>query len=298
MSGLSAYVVGRPHAPFGAPYLAKDTTFAAERHDNATVESSKYEHCTFINIGFKEATLKNGEFLDCIFIGCYFRRANFIHCNFVGCRFFDCNFSHISLKSCNFRFSSFHDCQINHSEMEYCLPQEPNLREDLARNLSVESSRLGLSHEARKYRISEIRAREEHLRSAIVGKSQWYREHFDNLGRLQAFAKLTLSLFNRWLWGYGEQAFVLIRNLFLLSFLIFPFLFYIFGDQLAHKSGRPIALWDHLYFSLENVIPAGIVSDIVATGATAQFLAALESLFGVVAIALFAAYIFRWSLHR
>lgn len=51
--------------------------------------------------------------------------------------------------------------------MRYSLPQEPNIREELARNLALESSHLGLGSEARAYRLEEIRAREEHLLGAI-----------------------------------------------------------------------------------------------------------------------------------
>lgn len=146
--------------------------------------------------------------------------------------------------------------------------------------------------------MAEIRAHEEHLRAAIYCKSQWYKDHFDGFGRFQAFVEWILSLLNRWLWGYGEHASVLVRNLILLAFLIFPVLFYIYKDQLSHISGRPIRILDPLFFSLENVVPAGVVSGVIATGSATRFLAGLESLFGVVAVALFAAYVFRWSLHR
>ncbi len=297
-SVANAYHLGRPVAVFGAPYSETDKVFAAQRINGAVIDSANYQHCTFANLSFKEAKLKSGAFLDCVFIGCYFRRAEFTNCRFVGCRFFDCNFSHIALKSCDFRFSIFYGCQVPFSEFEYSLPTEPNLREELTRNLSVESSRLGLSREARRYRMAEIHAREQHLLAAISGSSQWYREHFDGLGRFKACVEWLLSLMNRWLWGYGERVVVLVKNLFLLAFVVFPVLFYIFKDELSHSSGRSVSFLDSVHFSLENVMPAGIVSEIVAGGSMTRFLAGLESLFGVVAVALFAAYIFRWSLHR
>lgn len=297
-TGLSVYHLGRPLVAFESPYSGNDELFAATRHDEQVISSPSYQHCTFANLSFKNTKIKNGSFQDCIFISCYFRRAELSNSQFVGCRFFNCNFSHVALKSCDFRFSIFRECQVAYSEIEYSLPSEPNLREELARNLSVESSRLGLSREARQYRIAEIKAHEEHLRAAISGRSQWYKEHFDLLGRFTAFLEWTLSLLNRWLWGYGEHAIVLARNLIFLAFIIFPILFYVFKDQLSHKSGKPIDIFDSLYFSLENVIPAGVISEITATGLTTRFLAGLESLFGVIAVALFAAYVFRWSLHR
>ena len=182
--------------------------------------------------------------------------------------------------------------------MEYNLPSEPNLREELARNLSLESSRLGLSREARRYRIAEINAHEEHLWAATWGKSQWYKDHFDTIARIMAFSERVGSLLNRWLWGYGERAFVLVRNLLILVIIVFPALFYFFKDQLTHVSGRQIELLDIFLFSLENLVPADVSSGVNASSLMTRLLAGLESLFGVVAVALFAAYIFRWSLHR
>lgn len=297
-AALTGYQLGRPLAELQSPYKGIDRAYAGQRLDGVNVNGASYEHCTFANLSFKEVLLENAEFLDCVFIGCYFRRAQLANCRFVGCRFFDCNFAHVAIKSCDFKYAMFRGCQISFSEMHYSLPPEPNLREELARNLALESSRLGLSQEARRYRMVEIRAHEEHLVAAFLGKSEWYRTHFEGLGKAQAFLRWLASLLNRWLWGYGERAFVLVRNLLLLAFVIFPGLFFVWRDELIHESGRAVSVWDTLYFSLENVIPAGIVSNVIATGATARAFAGLESLFGVIAIGLFAAYIFRWSLHR
>ena len=122
----------------------------------------------------------------------------------MGCKFLDCNFSHIAIKSCDFRHSLFKDCQLPFAEMRHSFPPEPNLREELARNLALASSQLGLSSEARQYRMEEIRAREAHLRAAIVAESQWYREHFDAFARVRAAAQLSASLGNRWLWGMAS----------------------------------------------------------------------------------------------
>ena len=298
MNASSAYNLGRELKKFERPYSATDIAFAAQRLDETEVCSLSYKHCTFTNLSFKKTKINNGAFLDCVFIGCYFRRAVLTNCSFVGCRFLDCNFNYIVLNSCDFRFSIFRGCQVNHSEMEYNLPREPNLREELARNLSIESSRLGLSREARRYRIAEINAREEHLWAATWGKSQWYRDHFDTLARIMAFSERVGSLLNRWLWGYGERAFVLVRNLMILAILMFPALFYIFKDQLSHVSKRQIEILDVFFFSLENLVPADVASGVIANSPITRLLAGLESLFGVVAVALFAAYIFRWSLHR
>ena len=298
MTEVGGYHLGRPLVELESPYQEAEKTFGTQRLDGAEIESADFQHCTFGNVSFKEVTFRDGAFLDCVFVGCYFRRAQLNNCRFVGCRFFECNFAHIALSSCDFRFSIFRGCQIQYSEMDYCLPTEPNLREDLARNLALESSKLGLPQETRRYRMAQIRAHEEHLVAAFQRKSQWYKDHFDGPSRVRAFIGWTLSLLNRWLWGYGERALVLVRNVVVLAFVLCPTLFYAWRVELAHNSGRTVSFSDAFYFSLENILPGGIVSDVVAIGSTTRFFAGLESLFGVVAITLFAAYIFRWSLHR
>lgn len=295
---IAAYFLGRPVGDLREPYRDSDRAFGGMRLDEKTVRNGDFSHCTFANVSFKGVVLQSSTFLDCVFIGCYFRRAELDNSTFVGCRFIDCNFSHVAIKSSDFRHSSFRGCQVSFSELLHSLPSEPNLREDLARNLSLESSRLGLSGEARKYRMEEIRAREENLRSAILGRSQWYRQHFDGLARAQALVQLLLSLLNRWLWGYGERIRTLVRNLLVAALLAFPLLFYLFRDGLTHISKASVGPWDLLYFSLENVIPAGIDSGVQAVELAPRILAGVESVFGVVAIALFASYVFRWSLHR
>ena len=298
MSDLSTYHLGRQSADFRSPYQDKDKVYGGLRLDGATVDKAHFEHCTFSNVSFKNVTLSGGHFVDCVFIGCYFRRTRLVNSHFVGCRFFECKFARATIEACSFRFSSFRDCQIPFDELFHSLPSEPNIREELTRNLSLASSRLGLSSEARKYRMAEIKAREEHLLAAVLGNSQWYLDHFETVQRVRAFGQWLLSLLNRWLWGYGEKSSVLIRNLLLISFLIFPGLFYLLRGQLRPRMDRDMTLWDTIYFSLENVTPGGIVSGVIAEGNAVRFLAGLESILGVTALALFASYILRWSLHR
>lgn len=295
---IDVYSLGRMVGDLEEPFQAADRAFGSIRLDGRTIWNGDFQHCTFANISFKEVTVQSSTFLDCVFIGCYFRRAELVDSSFIGCRFIDCHFGKIAIKSSRFGYSSFRGCQLPFEELRYSFPPEPNVREELARNLYLESSRLGLTSEARLYRMIEIRAREDHLGAAILGRSQWYREHFDALGRVRSALSLSLSLFNRWLWGYGERAWVLIRNLLALSFVVFPVLFYLLRDGLIRPNGDPIGPWDSVIFSLENMVPAGIDSDIQAIDLAPRILAGVEAIFGVVVIALFASYIFRWSLHR
>lgn len=294
----SAYLLGRPTADLKAPWDYADKSFGADRMDGQEIEGGTFRHCTFANVSFKKAFLRSSQFEDCIFIGCYFRRTELSGASFIGCRFMDCNFTHVVIKSCEFKHSLFRGCQLPFSELRHSLPSEPNLREELARNLAIESSQLGLSGEARQYRMAEIRAREEHLRAAVWGESQWYLEHFVGGARLTAAGQLVLSRVNGFVWGYGERMRILVRTVVVLAFLVFPVAFWLLSDQLASVAGTPIGIRDVLYFSIQNITPAGVNSGISAVGPAARLLASLEAVFGVIAMGLFASHVFRWSLHR
>ena len=294
----AAYFIGRPVADLQDPYCAEDCAFGSVRLDGQHIKDGDFAHCTFANISFKEACIKDTRFLDCAFIGCYFRRAEIRSSHFIGCKFVDCNFSHIAIKSCDFKYSSFRRCQLPFSEILDCMPSEPNLREELARNLYLASSELGLSGDARRYRMEEIRARENSYRAAVVGRSSWYREHFDGFARVRVFFLLILSLLNRWLWGYGERARTLVWNLAIFAFAVFPLAFYVMRDGLVKRPQGTITPFDFFSFSLENVFPSGIRTGIEAISLAARITAGAESVIGVVALALLASYVFRWSLHR
>lgn len=294
---LGAWALGREHAQLRTPYNGEDRTFASIRVDGSKISHADYKHCTFASVSFKESKVDDGAFVDCVFIGCYFRRADLRGCSFVGCRFIDCRFSHVSIRSCDFRYSSFRGCALPSREVLYSLPPEPNLREELARNLSIESARLGLSEEARRYRDIEIRAKEAHLWAAVLGESSWYREHFDSLARTKSFFVFVASRLNRWMWGYGERPLVLLRNWILTSVLVFPLLFFAFQSEFE-ATGKGVTLQSLLVFSVKNAIPAGINSDVVPIGPIATTLSVLEAIYSAVTVALLASYVFRWSLHR
>ena len=294
-----AYALGRKVGTLQAPFRERELAFGSSRLDGQTIQDSDFKHCTFVNISFLKTIIRKGVFEDCVFVGCYFRRAELKDSSFVGCRFIDCHFGHVAIQSSQFKYSSFRGCQIAFAELEHSLPQEPNLREELARNLSLESSRLGRSSDARQYRIAEIQAREADLRAAVACKSQWYKDHFDGFARYRAVIKLIGSWLNRWLFGYyGEQPWTLFKNVLMFSLLLFPFCFYLARDGLTKRVSGSVDFLDLIYFSIDNILPAGIGSGIEAVSLMARILASAETVFGLLALALFASHIVRWSLHR
>ncbi len=293
----SAYLVGRKQAALKPPYSTSDAVFAADRIDGTELADLTFQHCTFANVSFKKVVLQRVNFVNCIFIGCYFRRARICETNFKGCRFFDCDFPHVAISGSDFRYSTFHGCVVPYEEMEHSLPGEPNLRRDLARNLSLEAIEGGRAREARAYRRCEIRAREDHLWAALTGQSQWYRDHFDAWRRLGAFVQWVGSKANGFLWGYGEKVSALLRSYLLLGLIVFPLLFYLSADGLRFPQdlSQSTAI---LLFSLELIVPAGLESGTEAASGLTRMLAGVEAVLGVVFLGLLASYILRWSLRR
>ncbi len=293
-----AYIVGRSRGTIQSPFADCDKLFAAQKLDAQVIEKGNFQHCSFFNISFKDATISESSFLDCAFIGCYFRRANLTQTSFVACKFIDCEFPKAALRGCNFRYAKFSGCVLSFDEVKLCLPQEPNLREQLARNFAIEAGSLGLRDEARAFRLCQIAAHEEDLRAAMTGATAWYREHYDAFRRVGAGLAFCFSVSNRILWGYGERAIVLLRNTIIFAFGVFPVIFLMMPHGLVRRSGGVIGYGEALAYSLKNFLPAGIDSDVVAESFAARAVSGLEAFIAVVAIALFASYLFRWILDR
>jgi hypothetical protein len=294
----SAYLLGRENITLEEPFGGEDKIFSASRLDGNVIKGASFCHCTFANISFKEVKIRQVHFEDCVFVACYFRKADLEESSFASCRFFDCDFPKVAIRGCDFRYCKFSKCFLKFSEMKHSLPQEPNLREDLARNLSGEASSLGYPAEARAYRMCAIESREEDLIAAIKAESDWYREHYDLPRRIGAIFSLVGSVLNRNLWGYGEKAAVLVRNFILLGFVVFPFLFYLTRNTLRTVSGGDVKALDFWNFSLQNILPGSIDFGVRAVASSGRALAACESVVGMIIAGLFVTYLFRWILRR
>lgn len=299
--GTLPYTSARPirkFPPDGNAVKGANNTYASFLLDDKTIKGADFQHCTFVNVSFKQSNIEGGRFLNCIFIACYFRRTRISDTHFTGCKFIECDFPRIVLNSCAFRYSKFVRCCLSFDEAEYSLPKEPNLREDLCANLAAEASALGRSQDARKYRIAKIEAREEHLLAAVRGSSDWYRTHYSGMRRLRAGVELLASYFNRHMWGYGEKLHVLLRNFAISIAGVFPVLFYLLRDEFAMTHGRTFGLQDAFLFSLDCIMPFSVNPDVVRVGAAAGIAAGFEVFAMAVMASLAAAYIFRWSIVR
>ena len=294
----NAYSLGRPLTPMARPYTGKDCTFAGQRLNGLEIRQARYRHCTFVNVSFKEATLDDCAFSDCRFIGCYFRRATLSNCRFEGCRFLECGFPRISLAACRFYYVTFSGCQIAFDEMECSLPAEPNVREELCRNLAKQSSLLGLADDARRYRKLETQSHERHLRNGFTSQSDWYRRHFVGWQKVLAFRSWAWSKANRVLWGYCDSGIRLIANFLLSTFGLFPLLYWLLLPSNRIDLGESTTYLDCVLLSVSAATPADLDRVIESRGWEIVLFMSIQSLYSVVLVAMFAAFLFQWSSRR
>lgn len=298
MTGSDEYIVGRKTGDWPeATKPAHDLIFAADRKDCSKLENLEFQHCTFANVSFKEADIRNCRFINCAFLSCYFRKSELTGSTFVGCKFLSCEFPKVIVQSCDFRYSRFENCALPFDEMEHSLPREPNLREELADRLAIASDAIGLQNDRRKYRLAAIQAKKEHLKAAIVSNSEWYRRHYSGLRRLSAFAQLITNYIYDTVWGHGEKPIVLIRNIIILAFLVFPFLLWLVRDSL-NQSSETLGIGEVIWLSVATFISVDSVNVVSATGTLARIILTIEAFFGFVSFGLLVTLLVRWMFKR
>lgn len=295
---FNSYHLGRPLTKLESPYTGEDSTFAGQRLDSEKIRQARYRHCTFVNVSLKAATLDDCGFADCIFIGCYFRRTTLKNCRFEGCRFYECDFPRVSLSACRLYYVRFIGCQLPADEMEHSLPSEPNVREKLCRNLARESSLLGFSEDARRYRKWETDAHEEHLKSGFTSHSDWYRSHFVGSQKLLALRRWTWSKLNRFLWGYCDSGTRLIFNFLSFTILIFPFLYWLLVPSNSSNTDELMRFANCILLSLSTATPADFPHEVGLGSWELMLLMSIQSMYSVVLVAMFAAFLFQWSSRR
>jgi len=233
-----------------------------------------------------------------LFINAYFRRTTVAGCVFSGCRFVDCDFPKMSLSGSRLQYCKFQGCYIPYSQLRLNMPTEPNLREEIAHDLAVETDRMGAYSESTDFRWEEIRSHELNLSLAVRGATEWYRTHYDLSMRLICAVRLVSSMLNRHLWGYGEKIWILIRNLLLLSVVVFPVAFLFVRSGFTKAKGGSVEIADLIGYSLAHILPISIASGTSPVSPLASFLTTLESLAGFVGTGLFLSYLLRWISRR
>ncbi len=277
MDGLTA---GRPESALEDPWQGKDATFASARLDGQELVDAEYRHCTFINVSFKSAKLTRSRFIDCIFVDCYFRQSDLRQSSFTGCRFVDCLFSKVAIVASDFRYARFRGCHPSFADFSTSMPIEPNLRIEVAEQCAIAAEQAGDVGDARRYRLAVIEARNLHLRAAVAGETQWYRDHFDTIARLSAVAELAWHRLNRALWLHGESARRLLGSLLLFLLVLFPVINYI-----ALGPGNPLS--EVFWWGVGNFLSLDLVDLAGEATGGALVAASMEAAIGVLFFGLF-----------
>jgi len=295
-----ALLVGRTPmklSPQKAAVVA-DALFEADRVDAATIEGVRFEHCTFANVSFKDAELTACTFENCVFTECYFRETVINSSRFLGCKFISCDFPKTAFRECTFVYAQFRSCYVPYADFESSLPTEPNLRRLLAENLAREADASGATSDGRLYRLQVYPAYEQYLLRGFLASDDWSRRHFPSVAeRAVAGVKLIARWGNRVLWGYGERGWVLVRNAVILTFGLFPLIFFLVRDDLSQTDGT-LARASYFLLSADNMLSGTGFSGVDPTTSLSRLLVGLQVLVGLVFIGLAVTLLFRSITRR
>ena len=168
------------------PELGRLLLFSDQQIDRFKLSGVTIPVSSFIRLGMKDAEFKDCSFTQSNFEDSYFRKAAFKNVRFTGSIFRFCNFDKASFQGCDFRYCNFYQCKLPKNEIISCLPTEPNLRRDLARNLRANLEMIGERKSADTFLDIEIQAHEEELKAIFLSKTQYYKTHYNWLGQLGA----------------------------------------------------------------------------------------------------------------
>jgi uncharacterized protein YjbI with pentapeptide repeats len=281
---------------------AEDTLFINQRFDGETLRggasASRYVHCTFANVSFKGATLTGLTFEDCVFVGCYFRQTTLTSCRFPASRFIDCDFVKPSIFDCSFAYARFTGSPVEHDYIAAAIRGDHNIRRDIAKNLAQEAQAHGRTKDARQFRLDAIAANEAFLRAGFRGETDYYRRKFQGFNQVWAWLAYWWSRANGLVWGYGERAGRLARNLVLLGGLLFPVLLLLSRDDLRTAGGEEAGVADCWYLSFANLLNNTSLSGITIHGGWARLVSTVEAAIGIIALGLFITLLFRAATRR
>jgi hypothetical protein len=237
---------------------AENVIFLDESNDDLILENVDYKKATFLRVGVKNGEIKNSKLTQCAFKDCYFRKAKFINIDFTGTIFTNCNFEKAKFQGCHFRYAKFYNCLINVDEITACLPNEPNLKVDLARNLRKNYQSIGDKVSADKMLPIEIGAHEDEQMGIFMSKTSYYRERYDFIDRIQAGKKVFLSKLSGYIWGYGFRLDRLVLSY--ITMIVIAAAAIYFGGATFANSSQPagtLSLFESIYVSALSIANSG-----------------------------------------
>ncbi|WP_312914927.1 pentapeptide repeat-containing protein [Stenotrophomonas sp.] len=174
---------------------------------NSRIEWCRAKGVSFVDCDFSSSLIKN----------CYFHRASFKNCKFVGCTIVESNMRGVSFASCDFEYATFRSVTLEAQAILRNLPSWANARRELLRGLRKNAESIGEVEDVRLFLAEEMRASEDHWRSALRKDQRYYAEHYSGFirGFVQPNIRLRGLQLGRLFWGHGDSPFRLLLNLFL-----------------------------------------------------------------------------------
>jgi hypothetical protein len=286
-----------PRTPAEIQRIPKDGNlllFSDQLQDNIKVSGVSISASSFIRLGMKEAVISDCAFTQSHFEDSYFRKAKFKNVRFTGSSFRFCNFDKASFQACDFRYCNFHYCKLPADEILACLPPEPNLRRDLARNLRSNFEMIGDKKTADKLLDIEIQANEDLSKSIFLSDTDYYRDHYNLLDQIREGLKLIASKLSGIVWGYGRK----VGRLFLsyISITAFCSLITYFGEINFivgnEKTPRHFTFWESIYMGFDATIK-GVGISLTPISIFGKLILLSESFLGTLFLALLAATLYR-----
>jgi hypothetical protein len=164
--------------------------------------------------------------------------------------------------------------------------------------LAEEASREGALKDAGLYRQAGARGREEHLKSAFLHSSQFYRDKYRGAARLNALVEYSGSRLRGWAWGYRRSFFTILRNWALVTLVLFPIIIFWPLKSSLQQSSKTARMGDLWIASIGNMLPGSGISQVGYISTSARLFAFFEVLVGLLFAGLAASLLFRAVFDR
>lgn len=267
--------------------------FSDEICDDLTLKNVSLAICKFVGLGIRDASVEDCSLSQSLFEDCYMRKARFTNVRFTGSTFRNCNLEKAAFSACDFKYCSFDRCLLNRDEIIACLPIEPNLRRDLARNLRKNFESIGDKESSDVLLEIENQSHEEALKAIFLCRTEYYKKRYNLADRLSAGVRYVISKGLGLVWGHGRRVLRLLMSYAVIT-IILSLWTYSCGVEFSdgHVSVRALSFWESLYVGFAEtlgVVNSGFVP-ITALGRTIQL---LECFLGTLFLALLAAAAYR-----
>ncbi|MCF8009513.1 MAG: pentapeptide repeat-containing protein [Halanaerobiales bacterium] len=229
-----------------------------QQQDKITISDVNISASSFLRLGMLKAVIENSHLTQSQFEDSYFRKAEFRNVQFTGSNFRFCNFDKASFQACDFKYCTFYQCKLPADEIIACMPVEPNLRRDLARNLRSNSEMIGDKKTADRFLDIEIQASEDLSKAIFLSSTKYYKDNYNFIDQVREGLKYLGSKVSGLIWGYGHRVGRLLISYItvtvLCSFLTyFGEIEFFVGNQ---KQPRPLLFWESIYMGFGETIGA------------------------------------------